>query len=189
MLDVGKPVFVALNHLLKEETWAQDRLRVFAGAKVLIEAGPITLDLLIDEHGLFRHGEQSQQPDVTLTLPADMAFKLVFDRQNLFSTVKIAGSADIAETLAFVFRNLRWDAEAGLANLIGDIPARRLAMFGARLGSQIFDNTRRLTENVVEYTTEDSHLLVPNHDIQVLRQAVNDLRDDVARLETRIARL
>lgn len=189
MPDVGKLVFIALNHLLKEEGWALDRLRAFAGAKVLIEAGPITLDLLIDEHGLFRNGDKSQLPDVTLTLPADMAVKLLFDRQNLFSSVKLTGSADIAENLAFVFRNLHWDAEAELANLIGDIPARRLAMFGARFGSQVVDNTRRLTENVIEYAREDSQLLAPNHDIQVLRQAVKDLQDDLARLETRIARL
>lgn len=189
MLDVGKLVLIALNHLLKEETWARDRLRAFAGAKVLIEAGPITLDLWIDERGLFRDGDKSLLPDVTLTLPADLPIKLVFDRENLFSTVKLTGSADIAETLAFVFRNLRWDAEAEMANLIGDIPARRLAMFGARVGRQALDNTRRLTENMLEYATEDSRLLAPKHEIETLGQAVDDLRDDLARLEVRITRL
>lgn len=189
MPDVGKFVLGALNHLLKEETWALDRLRAFAGAKVLIEAGPVMLGLVIDEHGLFRNGDKSQQPDVTLTLPPDIAVKLVLDRKNLFSTVKLTGSADIAESLAFVFRNLRWDAEAELANLIGDIPARRLAMLGARFGNQVVDNTRRLAENVIEYATDDSQLLVTNHDIQTLRRAVIDLEDDLARLETRIARL
>lgn len=189
MLDVSKPFFVALNHLLQNETWAQDRLRPFAGAKVLIEAGPITVDLLIDERGLFSSGDTLQQPDVTLTLPSDTVVKLLLDRQNLFSAVKLSGSADIAESLAFVFRNLRWDIEAEMAGLIGDIPARRLAMFGADFVAQFQESAKRLTENVIEYATEDSQLLVSNCDISGFSRAVNELQDNLVRLEKRIARL
>ena len=189
MGGVDKLVFAVLNHLLQGESWAQERLRPFAGAKVLIEAGPIVLNLLIDQRGLFTSADNSLDPDVTLTLPADTAMKFVVDRQNLFSSVKLSGSADIAESLAFVFRNLRWDIESDMAGIIGDIPARRLALVGTRLAGQLHETAKRLAENVIEYATEDSQLLVPDRDIDTFCQAVDDLRDDLGRLELRIARL
>lgn len=190
MAGIDKLLFSVLNHLLQGETWAQERLRPFAGAQVLIEAGPISFDLVIDERGFFRSGGGSaKQPDVTLTLPADTAVKFIVDRQNLFSAVKLSGSADIAESLAFVFRNLRWDVESDLAGLIGDIPARRLSMLGAGLAGHFQDSAKRLAENVIEYATEDSLLLVPNRDIDAFCREVNELRDGLARLEKKIARL
>jgi len=190
MAGIDKLIFAALNHLLQGETWAQERFRPFAGAQVLIEAGPISFDLMIDEGGFFRSGgDNTKQPDVRLTLPTDTAVKLIVDRQNLFSAVKLSGSADIAESLAFVFRNLRWDAESDLAGLIGDIPAHRLAMFGAGLAGHFQGSAKRLAENLIEYATEDSLLLVPNRDIDVFCRDVNELRDDLARLEKKIARL
>ncbi|WP_428826269.1 SCP2 domain-containing protein [Azonexus sp. IMCC34842] len=189
MAGIDRLIFAALNHLLQGETWAQDRLRPFAGARVLIEAGPIAFGLLIDERGFFSSGDNAKQADVTLTLPADTAVKFIVDRQNLFAAVKLSGSADIAESLAFVFRNLRWDVESDLAGLIGDIPARRLTMLGAGFSGHLQEGAKRLAENLVEYATEDSLLLVPQRDIDVFCSEVNELRDGLARLEKKIARL
>jgi hypothetical protein len=59
-----------------------------------------------------------------------MPAKLLLDRDALFASVKLSGSADLAECLAFVFRNLGWDIEEDLASVLGDIPARRLALTG-----------------------------------------------------------
>ena len=189
MTGVDKLIFAALNHLLQGETWAQERLRPFAGATVLVAAGPIVLLLLIDERGLFIGGDKARQPDVTLTLPADALVKLIVDRKNLFSTVKLSGSADIAESLAFVFRNLRWDVEADMADLIGDVPAHRLTKLAGSFAGQLQENVKRLSENVVEYATEDSLLLAANRDIEVFCRQVDVLKEELAGLEKRIARL
>jgi len=179
-----------LNHLIQGEYWAQDRLRAHSGAQVLIDAGGLfRLGLGIDDHGLFQAGSPDSDPDVAITLPADMPARLLFDREKLFSSVKLGGSADIAESLAFVLRNLEWDAEADLAGLIGDIPAHRLAKMARSFSAAILDSINRATQNVVEYATEESALLVAPRDIADFGRALNVLRDDVARLEKRISRL
>lgn len=188
MQTVHKLVFTGLNHLLQGETWARDRLRHHTGAQVLIEAGPLSLNLRIDEHGLLCIGEP-RPPAVTITLPVDTPVRFLLDRDNLFSAVKIAGAVDVAETLAFVFRHLEWDVEADLASVLGDIPARRLVRLGKQFGQRLQDGTRRLAENMVEYTTEDSALLAPRGDVARFAKDVDHLRDDLARLEKRIARL
>jgi ubiquinone biosynthesis accessory factor UbiJ len=179
----------ALNHLIQGEPWAQARLYAHSGAQVRIDAGLFVLNLGIDERGLFQASEKGLESDVSITLPSDLPVRLLIDHRNLFSSVKLGGSADIAESLAFVLRNLRWDAEADLAQLLGDIPARRLARLGKALASAIQDALGRAAQNFSEYVVEESHLLSASRDITQFIGAVNILRDDVARLEKRISRL
>lgn len=176
----------ALNHLLREENWALERLRPYSGSQVLVTAGPINLTLRVDEHGLFVPADSNLPVDVVLTLPADAPVKLLLDRSSLFSSVKLSGSADFAESLAFVFRNLRWDVESDLAAILGDIPARRLTKIGAHLKTQVLESVARTARNVVEFATEDSSLLAAPRDIQAFGKAIDNLRDDTARLEKRV---
>lgn len=189
MLGVDKLLVSALNHLLQAEPWARERLRPHAGAQVAIAGGPLQLNLYIDAQGLLAVGGPSGTPEVSVRLAADTPARLLLDRNSLFSSVKIAGSVDIAESLAFVFRHLRWDAEADLANLVGDIPARRLALLAGRVGHQAQESVRRLIDNMAEYAIEDSTLLAAERDVASFAKAVDQLRDDLARLEKRIARL
>jgi ubiquinone biosynthesis protein UbiJ len=184
-----KLIFGSLNHLLASENWATDRLRPFSGSQILIQTGLIDLHLLITEQGLFAPAEKTLTPDVTLTLPDDAPVRFLTDRASLFASVKLSGSADIAESLAFVMRNLRWDVEADMAQIIGDIAARRVARTGTYLADQLKESVKRAAENFAEYATEDSSLLVPDREIMIFNSAVDALRDDVARLEKRIARL
>jgi len=182
-------VFGGLNHLLQAESWAQQRLRPHSGAVVLIEAGPLSIPLLIDERGLLLPAPGVALPDVTITLPVDAPLRLIADRQGLMSSVKLAGSADVAESLGFVFRHLRWDAEADLAVLVGDIAAHRVAGIATQFGQTARQGLSRLGKGLAEYATEESGLLAPVRDIEHFAREVHLLRDDLARLEKRIGRL
>jgi ubiquinone biosynthesis protein UbiJ len=114
---------------------------------------------------MFALGDDEETADVVLTLPSDVPAKLLLDRDALFASVKLSGSADLAESLAFVFRNLSWDIEEDLASVLGDIPARRLAITGAQLGNQLQNGVKRIAENIAEFATEDSNLLAPKREI------------------------
>lgn len=178
-----------LNHLIQGESWAQERLRQHAGARLLVEAGWMKIELTIDEHGIFMVSDTATAPDVTLTLPAESAVDGLFNREKLFASVKLVGSAEVAESLAFVFRNLKWDAEGDLASIIGDIPARRLAIFGKTSLAGIKEGLAKATENIAEYAIEDSGLLASDKELVAFRNDVNDLQNDLARLDMRISRL
>ncbi len=178
-----------LNHLLRHEEWAARRLRAHAGAQISIEAGALRLGLGIDEQGRFKLAENPDTPDVVLTLPADVPIKLLFDRENLFSSVHLAGSVDLAETLAFVFRNLSWDVEADLASLVGDIAAHRLTRFGRTLGTALSSAVKRSGESLVEYIAEDSGTLISGAEMTAFNSKLASLCDDLARLEKRVAGL
>jgi ubiquinone biosynthesis accessory factor UbiJ len=107
----------------------------------------------------------------------------------LFAGIRLAGSADIAEALAFVFRNLRWDVEEDLARFVGDIPARRLSLLGQSswLGNR--RNGSPLTANLAEYVSEEAQFVVPAREVSGFASEIDRLRDDLARLEKRVQRL
>lgn len=178
-----------LNHLLQHEDWASARLRRHAGTQVLIEGGPIRLVLDIDPSGRFTAGSPARRPDVTLSLPEDFPFRLLLDREQLFSSVRLAGSVDLAETLAFVFRNLEWDAEADIAKVSGDIIAHRVVRWGKALSQALTQALVRTGQNLHEYMVGESEWLVANTDLVSFSNEVGAVRDDLARLEKRIALL
>lgn len=189
-MDVINSLIIrVLNHLVEAESWAQARLIAHSGAQVLIESGPFVIRLGIDEHGLFRSGELQREPDVSISLPSDVPARLLFDRDSLFSAVKLGGSADIAESLAFVLRNLQWDAEGDLARLVGDIPARRLARVAQTMAATIQQAVARVADNFSEYVVEESAILAANRNLKEFETSIICLRDDVARLDKRISRL
>ena len=189
MLALEKLILPALNHLLQGASWAQKRLQPFSGSKLRIVAGPVKLNLYINEEGLFAQSDDSQFPDVLLTLPDDAVLRFITDRNSIFSSVKLSGSVDVAESLAFVFRNLRWNIEGDLASVLGDIPARRITLFGKQISGQIQDGVKRISQNVAEFVTEDSNMVIAICELESFVLAVDVLRDDVARLEKRILQI
>ena len=186
LVDVFIPL---LNHLLEREDWARQRLKPCSTQTVHIEGGPVKLTMTVDELGAFRPGAPDEMAAVTITLPSDAPFRMLFDPSSIFGAARITGAASFAETLAFVFRNLRWDYEADLAVIIGDIPAHRLSRLLAEGVAWQRSAAMRLGLNAAEFATEESGLVTSARDLTRFGREVDQLRDDAARLEKRISRL
>jgi len=178
-----------LNHLIQNEAWAAERLRPFDGKQALIRLGAQDIYLVLDSRGFFAAGSAKDPVAVTVNLPADTPAKLLLDKDAVFQAARLSGSIDFAETLAFVFRNLRWDIEADLAAYVGDIPAYRLEKLRRNLLSATREASSKATQNVVEYLTEDSNSLPAPREVVAFIREVDVLRDAVARLEKRLDRL
>jgi ubiquinone biosynthesis protein UbiJ len=189
---MGFPVALALpalNHVLAGSNWARARLQPFTGQGFRIDGGPWPVEFVVAADGFFADVPPDSVPSVTIALGEGLLGDLLSDPQRAFASARLSGAANFAEALAFVFRNLRWDYEADLAGIVGDIPARRLA----RLLASGLEQQRRalgnLGSNVAEYLTEEGRVLTPQREVKEFAAAVDTLRDDVARLEKRIAAL
>ena len=178
-----------LNHLLEHEAWARQRLIPFQGQTACIEGAPVQLTLTVDERGTFRPGKPDETVAVTISLPSDTPFKLLSDPSGVFSGARITGAANFAEALAFVFRNLRWDYEADMAEIIGDILAHRIARLLTESASWHRSAALRLGLNAAEFATEESGLVASAQDLARFARDVDQVRDDTARLEKRISKL
>lgn len=178
-----------LNHLLAGEDWARDRLQPFAGQTARFELGALSQALEITATGFFAAGDKNAPASVTINLPADAPLRALTDRPSLLSAAHISGSAELAETLGFIFRNLRWDAESDLSLLVGDIAARRLVSGGKQLVKWQQNQARNLALNLAEYFTEESPAIARKKDIAAFCVDVDGVQAELSRLEKRVALL
>lgn len=184
----------AINHVLAAEDWPLQRLKPFAGQSLRIELGRFEMPVKIDANGLLVDGTPvdssgTEPPAVTITLPADAPARLILDRTALVSTTQISGSAELAECLSFVFKNLRWDPEHDLAQKVGDIAARRIVEGGKRFAGWQTDQIRNLASNLIDFLAVEQPMLVRQADAAYFASAVAQTQGAVEQLETRIATL
>ncbi len=104
-------------------------------------------------------------------------------------SIHIQGDAEVAQAFSELLRAAQPDLEEELSRIIGDVAAHQVgnaARSALGLGRRAIDT---FTQNVAEYLTEESRDLPTRIEADELFAAVDKLRDDVARLEARIARL
>lgn len=178
-----------LNHLLVAEGWALTRLKPFSGQHARFDIGPMSFGFSVSADGSLHPADSSIDPEVAIRLPDDTPFRVLGDRSAIFQAARITGSADFAEALGFIARNLRWDAEADLARVIGDVPAHRFLREASASLSRKRDAVKRLGANVSEFIVDEEALVVRPRLLASYCSDVDQLRDDLARLEKRIARL
>ncbi len=184
----------AINHVLKGEDWALKRLRAFAGQSLRLELGRFQVPVRIDDKGLLVAQPASDspapvQPTVVITLPEDTPARLLLDPASLVGLMTISGSAELADHLNFILKNLRWDAEHDLARVVGDIAARRLVKGGKQLLRWQTAQMSNAASNVVEFFTNEQATLVQRDEMSEFAASVATTRTALADLESRIATL
>jgi ubiquinone biosynthesis protein UbiJ len=185
-----KPALALLNHLLASEDWARCKLVPFAGKTARLQLGSgIVFLVRISEKGLLEVADANTPATVSIILPADSPVRALTDSASLLSAATISGSADLAETLGFLYRNLRWDIEEDLSQVVGDIVARRAVQLMGRLARWQVSGARNFALSVAEYLTEEAPAIARRQDIERFCAEVDALRDDLARCEKRLERV
>lgn len=183
------PTLALLNHLLQGESWARDRLIPFAGKTALLQFGSTALLVRISDGGTFETAAAGTPATVSITLPSDAPALVLTDQASLLTSATISGSVDLAETLGFVFRNLRWDVEHDLSKVLGDVVAHRGLQLAKQLGQWQLVGLRKLAIGVADYLTEENAAIARRCDIERFCLDVDTLRDDFSRMERRLAQL
>ncbi|MQM31450.1 MAG: hypothetical protein CRU78_13380 [Candidatus Accumulibacter phosphatis] len=185
----SKPPLAVLNHILTGEDWARARLAGFAGQTARVQFASVLLQFTILESGLLAAAEAPAPVAVSIRLPDDAPLRALTDHPSLFSAATISGSVDLAETLAFVFRNLRWDVEQDVSELLGDIVARRAMRLVTGLAKWQVQGAKNLAFGLAEYLTEEEKGVAPRRELEAFCTEVDALRDDFARIEKRLGRI
>ena len=187
MLDPAATAFI--NHLLRSASWARDALRRHAGKTARFEVFPFAVALTVLESGEVAAAGANAVPAATVRLGPGLMLRLAARDESAWREIDIAGDTDFASAIHHVTRNLRWDVEEDLSRVFGDIAAHRMAETGRTLqrwGEQAAENTGRA---FAEYWTEEQPLIAGARDLEEFGRAVDQLRDDAARLEKRIEHL
>ena len=184
------PGIFALNHLLEAEAWARDKLKPYAGQCVEFHNPPLPeLHLVILDTGLLANAAQDAPPTLVVTIGPGALPALVRGEDALMREIGIVGNADLASTVQYLFRHLRWDVEEDLSRIFGDVLAHRMVEQGKRFAAWNREAAGKLAQNLAEYWIEEQPLLARPADVRKFLASVDQLRDDLARLEKRIEAL
>lgn len=178
-----------INHLLRGASWARGELRRFAGRTARFETVPFAFSLTVLESGEVAAAAPGTAPDVTMQLTPGLMLRLAARDETAWWEIEVSGDTDFAAAINHLARNLRWDVEEDLSRVFGDITAHRMTEAGRsfrRWGEQALDNTGR---SFAEYWTEEQPLIAGGRDLEAFNRAVDQLRDDAARLERRVEQL
>jgi ubiquinone biosynthesis protein UbiJ len=186
---VEQAFFLALNHLLRDAPWARERLARHSGKAARLYAPPLRLDFVINADGTVSEASLAET-DVAISLPAYAPLiALGKGRDALMREAHVSGSVELADSLGYVLRNLRWDVEEDLSRLVGDIGAHRIVGLANRLAAWHMHAVRSVMGSLVEYFRDESPTVAARGPVGEFNNTVDRLRDDLARLEARISRL
>lgn len=184
------PGILALNHLLGAEAWARDKLKPYAGQCVEFRSPPLpALRLDILDSGLVRSAAQDAVPNLVVSIGPGALPALLRGEEALLREIGIEGNADLAGTVQYLFRHLRWDLAEDLSKVFGDVLAQRMVSEGKRFVAWNREAAEKLAQNFAEYWIEERPLLARPAEARQFLADVDQLRDDLARLEKRIGTL
>ena len=189
MQALPAPLLAAINHLLGQAAWAREKLVPFAGHAAQIKLPPFEAAFLIGGDGFLATPAPEADLEVSISLPAATPLLALQGKDAVMRAARIEGSAEFAETLGFVIRNLRWDAEEDLSRVFGDIAAHRIVSGTREFAAWQQQAAQNFAENLAEYFTEEQPMIAHQADIARFSSDIDRLRDDVARLEKRLQKL
>ena len=191
----------AVNRALAADPEAREHLQELEGARIRIVAEPVpgALDFTVRGQRVAvsrppgAEGGEAEAADLTITGPVPALLRLLALRDAADETVPegvtFHGDHAIAGHLRRLARSYRVDWEEALAGLLGDVLAHEAAR-GARTAGQA---TRRaagdLSRDLAEYLTEESAMVAGAPALARFLADVDEVRDDVERLEARVAAL
>ena len=178
-----------LNHLITQNNWARGELQPFSGQTVTIHLGPTKANLTILENGGLAMAGESALSDASISLSPSLALRILAKDVSASNQVQITGNTELAKALAKVLQGMRWDYEEDLSKIIGDIPATQANAFAKKTFSEAKSKVINMTEMLTEYWQEENPLIAKKRHVEAFVKDVDQLRDDVERLEKRIEKL
>ena len=178
-----------LNHLITQNNWARGELQPFSGQTVTIHLGPTNANLTILENGGLAMAGESALSDASISLSPSLALRILAKDVSASNQVQITGNTELAKALAKVLQGMRWDYEEDLSKIIGDIPATQANTFAKKTFSEAKSKVINMTEMLTEYWQEENPLIAKKRHVEAFVKDVDQLRDDVERLEKRIEKL
>ena len=177
-----------LNHVLRQNPGATRLLSQHAGQTVRFDLGITALDVRIEDDGSWAETTTSS-PDAILRATPTLLTYLPFLGRDALRHADYSGDAALLQTLDKVFRDMRWDIEAELAPLLGDMLAHRIATMGQNAMRTVRHAGQSAQTSASEYLVEEVGLIARKMDVARFMREVDTLVDDVARLEARLIHL
>lgn len=184
---------LVLNHLLDQQRSSKSKLQKESGKVLDLNILPVQLKLRVNDQGYFQASSSSNG----VAAPADTKISMqwadligsVSNPNSMSRKAAIEGDMDFAQTVSTVINDLSWDPERDLARVVGDAQAVWVMNTLAALGTNARDVVQRFKSNLREYVVHEKSMTPTASEFDAFRGEVNQMRDELARLEKRLAKL
>ena len=189
------PVIKFFNRVLSDYPAARVRLRAHQGKLIAAQIGPVVTHMRITNDGEMElvgatgNSASTQVADVSLTIPLVLLPGLASKDPAVLAQIEFAGDSELAATLSDIARNIEWDIEEDLSRVVGDVAAHRIVGSARSVSAWRADARQRLSANLAEYLTEERRAFITTRELEVLARKNETLRDDIARLDARLAKI
>ena len=125
--EAQRRLVLLLNHILRQEPQAMERLRRQSGRVVEGRWRIFSVRLVATPAGLLDLASQTAAPDLTLTITDESPFTLgQAALRGEKPPVRIEGDVQFAAEVNWLVDHVRWDLEEDLARIVGDAPAHAI---------------------------------------------------------------
>ena len=188
----------ALNRALAADPEVQERLEEVEGARVRIVVLPLSRPIEVAFSGnrieVSRPEDSEDEEGAGVVISGSGSALAAFllergARDSLPPGLSVRGDLALATRLVRLARCYRFDWEEVLSRYLGDAAAHETARLSRAAGRWGLAAADTLARDVAEYLSEESGLVAGTAALARFCDAVDELRDDVERLEARIAGL
>ncbi len=185
----------AINRYLALDPEMLDKLAAFNGKVIKVEITGIDKELymFIDDRGVQLETVYEKPADTVLRGSPISLFKmgLVPNVANLLlkGEVEIRGDTRLGHQFKSILSQMDVDWSEPLANLVGDGLAWQLQQSGNNFRQWSKDTLQSVSFSFSEYLQEESRDVVTETELTLFNDDVDQLRDDVERLQARIKNL
>jgi ubiquinone biosynthesis protein UbiJ len=183
------PATRAVNHVLRSAPLAKERLRRHAGRTAAFQVGPVTLAFTVQTNGEVTAALPTASRDLTVRISPFLLPRLAAGEEAAYREIEMQGDAELAHEISYLVRNLSWDVEEDLSQVVGDIAAHRMVSGAKGFARWGRDAALRASQGAAEYWTEEASLIASRVKVESFVRDVSDLRDAVERLDKRVSRL
>ncbi len=175
------------NHLFQQNEWLKKDLAKHKLKSILFNVGPFHFALIINDSGLPECIDQINTYDAEIKLSISSAIELM--RGNKKAYIEIKGDIDFASAMSSLLKDVEWDYEDDLSEIIGDIPAYHLVKLGRKAATATKETSFNIADTFKEYWLEEKPLIAKKRLVEQFNNEVDRLRFDVDRLELRLKKL
>lgn len=184
---LAAPLITCLNHLADKSDQIRQQLQRHADKTVCFRIGSlIHLQTAITQDGHFKTVIRDEYPEVTFSIPFELAPRLASGESAAFREVAVSGDAALAAILLHMGKTFQPEIEESLSSIMGDILARRVTLTGQELVRWHLGGIRNLSRALGEFVSEERSIAASRIQLHQLDPEIELLQQQISQLEKRI---
>ena len=186
-----RPLTALVNRQIRATTPARELCAELDGKVMAIRVKDTGLVIYFcacpDEIALF--GDYDGEPDVLISGSILSLARLAGasgEDAIRDGSLELIGDAELAQSFQKLLGYGKPDIEEELSGVIGDAAAHRLGEMARGIGGWGKDVSATLRQNITEFLQEERRDVPSRYEVETFTRKVDELRDDVARVEARL---